>query len=244
MLNHESGRELIRDNYSRVVDRIGKVARESGRNPDEIRLVVVTKMHPIEVIQAAIDAGATDLGENYVEEAIPKIQALKNIPRLNWHMIGHVQSRKAQSVCEFFQYVHSVDSIKLAERLSRFAIIYNKPLPVWMEFNVSGEQSKSGWDISRNDDWDNIHSELKQIFPLPGLLFLGIMTVPPYSTNPEDSRPYYRQLRKFQEYSIKKLNLVGFTELSMGMSADFEVAIQEGSTCVRIGQAILGPRAG
>jgi pyridoxal phosphate enzyme (YggS family) len=233
---------IIRDNYQRVVERIASAAKIAGRNPDDIRLVVVTKTQPNDLIQAVIDAGATDLGENYVEEAIPKIVALDNTKGIKWHMIGHVQSRKALLVCEYFQYLHSLDSVKLAERLSKFSIEINKPLPVMMEFNVGGEVSKSGWNILTNENWENILRDIEKIIVLPGLNLMGVMTIPPYSTDPEVSRPYYRRLKKFKEYISVHFQLSGFKELSMGMSGDFEVAIQEGATWVRIGQAILGPR--
>ncbi len=234
--------ETIRGNLLRVKERIQRAAISADRHPSEIRLVVVTKTHPTHKIKAVIDAGATDLGENYVEEALPKIQALAEYPSIQWHMIGHVQRRKAQSVIEFFQYVHSVDSLRLAERLSHFALECGKTLPVWMEFNVSGEATKSGMNITSMEHWPDLLPEIEQILLLPGLSCLGLMTVPPFSADPELSRPYYQKLRNFQQFVIDRLHLQGFKELSMGMSSDFEVAIQEGSTCVRIGQAILGPR--
>jgi pyridoxal phosphate enzyme (YggS family) len=157
-------------------------------------------------------------------------------------MIGHLQSRKAQVFCRYFQYLHSLDSYKLAARIDRFDSEIGKRMPVWIEFNVAGEESKSGWDISDESTWEAVLPEVKQILNLPNIEVLGVMTVPPYSENPEDSRPYFQKLKKFQGFVIDQLQLAGFTGLSMGMSSDFEVAIQEGSTCVRIGQAILGPR--
>ncbi len=236
--------EMIRRNYTEVAKRVYQAATVAGRDPKEIRLVVVTKTQPVEVIQAVIDAGASNLGENYVEEAIPKIRELSGNPNISWHMIGHIQSRKAQDVCEYFQYVHSLDSLKLAERLSRSALNAHKSIPVWMEFNVGGEVSKSGWNIAEKGNWKNILPYLEKILPLPGMTFLGVMTVPPFSPDPETARPYYRRLKEFQSYILDHFKISGFKELSMGMSSDFEIAIQEGSTCVRIGQAILGPRAG
>lgn len=232
----------IRDNFLRIKDRIAKAARNAGRDPDGIQLVVVTKTHPVEVIQAVIEAGATDIGENYVDEAVPKIESLSQYTSLTWHMVGHVQSRKAQAVCEYFHYLHSLDSVKLAERLSRFTTVFEKTLPVFLELNVSGEASKSGWDVWVEENWSNILIDIKAILTLDRLDVLGLMTIPPFSIDPEASRSYYRRLRDFQEYAIDKLQLTGFRQLSIGMSSDFEVAIQEGSTCVRIGQAILGPR--
>ena len=235
---------IIRSNYNKVIERINISARNTGRNPKDIRLVVVTKTQPVEVLRYVMAAGATNFGENYVDEAIPKIQALTNNQTIRWHMIGHVQSRKAQNVCEYFQYMHSLDSVKLAERLNRFAITLDKSLSVWLEFNVSGEASKSGWDIERKEDWENILPDIEKIIALPNINILGVMTVPPYSTDPEASRPLYKRLHKFQQFIVDHFQLTAFNELSMGMSSDFEVAIQEGSTCLRIGQAILGPRIG
>jgi pyridoxal phosphate enzyme (YggS family) len=235
---------IIRDNYQRVIERIQNTAIKTGRNPDDIRLVVVTKTQPVDVIHTLIEAGARDFGENYIEEAIPKIKALSMIEELHWHMIGHVQSRKAQSVCEYFQFIHSLDSVKLAERLSRFTQMMDKTIPLWMEFNVSGEVSKFGWDITNEENWENILPDIEKIRNLPNLDMVGVMTVPPYALNPEASRPYYKLLKKFLEYVIDRIQMKSFRELSIGMSADFEVAIEEGATNVRIGQAILGPRSG
>ena len=232
----------IYDNYLSVLDRITKAAKNAGRDPDDIRLVVVTKTQPIEAIQAVVEAGATDLGENYVEEALPKITGLKSEKAIKWHMIGHLQSRKVLPVCEYFQYLHSLDSLKLAEKLARNASELNISLPVMLEFNVGGEESKSGWNIWINENWDDILSDIENIIALPALNLLGVMTITPYSPNPEESRPYYQRLRKFQEIVINHFKLSNFTDLSIGMSGDFEIAIQEGSTWVRVGQAIFGSR--
>ncbi len=234
----------IQDNYKRVLERIEKAARDAGRKPQEIRLVVVTKTKPVDTVKDVVEAGARDFGENYVEEAIPKIQAFAENKGLRWHMIGHLQSRKAQLACEYFHYLHSLDSIKLAARLCRSAKTMGKTLPVWLEFNVSGEETKFGWNISHEENWDSVLADIGRIYELPNIDLLGLMTVPPFSDDPEASRPYFRQLKKFQEFVMRQLNPSNFRELSIGMSSDFEVAIQEGSTCVRIGQAILGPRSG
>jgi pyridoxal phosphate enzyme (YggS family) len=233
---------MTHDNYNRVLDRIHLAARLAGRNESSIRLVVVTKTHPLEMVNEVIAAGATDLGENYIEEAILKINAISNNKSINWHMIGHLQSRKAQNFCQYFQFLHSLDSVKLAERIGRFASEVGKIIPVWLEFNVGGEVSKSGWDISDGNSWGALLPEIAKIISLPNIEALGAMTIPPYSDDPELSRPYFSKLREFQAFVIDQLQPPNFRELSMGMSSDFEVAIQEGSTCVRIGQAIFGPR--
>jgi pyridoxal phosphate enzyme (YggS family) len=232
----------IRQNYQIVLERITKAAESAGRDPSEIHLVVVTKTQTVDKIQEAIEAGALDLGENYIEDAIPKIGYFKDTKNINWHMIGHVQSRKSLLVCQYFNYLHSLDSVKLANRIDKFAGDLGKTLPVWLEFNTSGEESKSGWNIWNENNWSAILSEIESILSLTQIKLLGLMTMPPYSINPDDSRPYFLKLRKFQEFMSKHFNLTGFDGLSMGMSGDFEVAIQEGSTCVRIGQAIFGQR--
>jgi len=234
----------IQSNYQRIVANITEKAFQSGRRPDEVQLVVVTKTQPLELIREVIEAGATNIGENYVEEAIPKIAGLVSSRNIKWHMIGHVQSRKALSICEYFNYLHSLDSLKLAEKLSKCAGEISKELPVMLEFNVGGEVTKSGWDISIAEYWGKILVDIRKIITLPGLHVMGFMTIPPYSNDPESSRPFYRKLRNFQDYASEKLGFSGFTELSMGMSGDYQVAIQEGSTWLRIGQAIFGPRSG
>jgi PLP dependent protein len=240
-INQET-RKLIYDNYQCIIERIKHTALNAGRDPADIKLIVVTKIRSIDEITCVIEAGARNLGENYIEEAIPKILALEKFKDIQWHMIGHLQSRKTQDFCNYFHYLHSLDSSKLAERISRYAQLNNKIYRVWLEFNISGEESKSGWNIWEEDNWAVLLPEIEKIMTYQNLDILGLMTVPPFSENPEDARPYFRKLRKFQQFIIKNLHPKNFTELSIGMSSDFEVAIQEGSTCVRIGQAILGPR--
>lgn len=234
--------KTIQTNYTKVIARINEVALTSGRDPQSIRLVVVTKTQPVDIIRCVIEAGATNLGENYIEEAIPKIDSLKNYKDIKWHMIGHLQSRKAENFYSYFDYIHSLDSIKLAKKICQFASVDNKVIPVWLEFNIGGEFSKFGWNISNEHDWDTILPDIEQIVYLPNLNVLGAMTIPPYFEDPEASRPFYQRLRAFQSHVINRLHPPNFRELSMGMSSDFEVAIQEGSTCLRIGQAILGSR--
>lgn len=232
----------IRDHYEKTLERIAGAAKKAGRQPQEIRLVVVTKTQPIEVVEAVIEAGARYLGENYAEQAVPKIQALSASASVEWHMIGHVQSRKADLVCEYFNYLHSLDSLKLAMRLDRQAGARGKVLPVLLEFNLGGEESKFGWTVSRESDWQTLIPELEQILELPHLAVKGLMGMAPLSTVPEDARPFYRRLRSIQKTLQQHLPQVDWSELSMGMSGDFEVAVQEGATWVRIGQKIFGPR--
>ncbi len=232
----------IRANYEHILERMERAARDSGRRGDAVRLVVVTKKQPVETIRAAVEAGARWLGENYAEEALPKILALSAEKGVEWHMIGHVQSRKAGLIGQHFDWVHSLDSVKLAERLDRFAGEAGRTLPVLLELNIGEEESKSGWKAADQAQWPALLPEIARILPLAHLKVVGLMTMPPLFPHPEQSRPYFRRLAALRDYLSVQLPGVDLRELSMGTSADFEVAIQEGATIVRVGQAILGPR--
>ena len=234
---------MIEANYLQVLKRIQRAASSVGKDGQAIKLVVVTKGQPIEKVRKIIDAGAFNLGENYPEDAIPKIKAFDEIADLSWHMIGHVQSRKARMVCEYFDLVHSVDSLKLAIRLDRFAGELNKKLRVLLEFNVSGEVTKYGFHAWRNDAFQTWKEDLNTIIKLTNIEICGLMTIAPYAPNPEDVRPYFQRLKTLQTILKKEYPKTNWLELSMGMSADFEVAIQEGATIVRVGEAILGKRS-
>jgi PLP dependent protein len=241
------GTEVIRRNYSRVLEQIDCAARSAGRDPSTIRLLVVTKGHPVEVVQQAVAAGIRLLGENYVEEAVEKIQALvgagiAGASELEWHMIGHLQSRKARLVCEHFAYLHALDSLKLAERLDRFAAELGRKLPVLLECNVSGEQTKFGYPVWSEDGWPELAGEFARLLDLQHLQVSGLMTMAPFFDEPEPARPYFQRLRRFQAFLINNLPQTDWAELSMGMSGDFTVAVQEGATLVRVGTAIMGAR--
>jgi PLP dependent protein len=235
--------ELIRERYLSTLELIAGAAKRSGRGPDSARLVVVTKTQPLEVVQAAINAGAGILGENYPEEGAMKIQSLREFSAVEWHMIGHIQSRKAQTVAQNFNLVHSLDSVKLASRLSRFSEEAARRLPVLLEFNVGGEESKSGWDASTEERWPELVNEAAAVLALAHLQVRGLMTMPPLGTTAEESRPYFQKLRRLQEFFSSQFPQADFGELSMGTSTDFEVAVEEGATLVRVGTAIVGPRA-
>jgi hypothetical protein len=234
--------DQIRSNYQKVLEQSARAARVVNRAPEEIQLIVVTKGHSLESVQTVIGCGANRLGENYVEEAEEKIKALTDNAELEWHMIGHIQSRKAQAVCQKFAWVQSLDSLKLAVRLDRFAGEMGIQLPVLLECNVSGEESKFGWPAWETDHWPILREQFSQIVDLPNLVVKGLMTMPPYFDYPELARPHFVRLRKLQGYLAKSLPSQSWRELSMGMSGDFEVAIQEGATIIRVGTAILGPR--
>jgi len=231
----------IERNYKEIRERIVTAARRADRDPDCVRLVVVTKGQPLQAVEHVVAAGARCLGENYVEEALPKIQALAG-NEIEWRMIGHVQSRKAREIVENFSGCDALDSLRLAIRLDRFAAQAGRRLPVLLECNVSGETSKFGFAAWDRNNWPGLATELAQVVELPNLQVRGLMTMPPVFDDPQRARPYFQCLRELQKYLGERLPQVNWSELSMGMSGDFEIAIQEGATLVRIGTAIMGPR--
>ena len=232
----------IREQYRHTLDQIATAARKSDRNPDEVRLVVVTKSQAVETVQAAIEAGVRLFGENYPEEGVMKIQSLAGQSGVEWHMIGHVQSRKARLVADHFALLHSLDSLKLARRLDRFAGEGNRVLPVLLEFNVGGEESKSGWNASDESQWESNLPEIAALLDLSHLRVEGLMTMPPLETDPEDSRRHFQHLRRLRDFLTSQFPRADWRELSMGTSADYTVAVEEGATLVRVGTAIVGAR--
>jgi len=230
----------ITDRYHAILERIAAAARRSGRPPESVRLIVVTKGHGIESIRQVVEAGAHRLGENYVEESAPKIAALQGAG-ISWHMIGHVQSRKARSVAERFHWVHSLDRIKLARRLNA-AVSGGSGLSVLLECNVSGEASKFGWPAWDERTWPALADEAAALLDFPALQVRGLMTMAPYTADPEAARPVFRTLRRLRDFLARRVPQAQWEHLSMGMSGDFEVAIEEGATFVRVGTAIMGPR--
>ncbi|MDD2922309.1 MAG: YggS family pyridoxal phosphate-dependent enzyme [Anaerolineales bacterium] len=234
--------QSIREKYLRALENIAEAARGAGRDPAGVRLVTVTKTQSVDVVRAAIEAGIPILGENYPEEGVMKIQSLLNFSAVEWHMIGHVQSRKAQLVAENFNFLHSLDSLKLAKKLDRFCGEAARILPVLLEFNVGGEESKSGWDASDESRWSALLGDVSAVIALPNLQLRGLMTMPPLGETAEFSRPFFRKLKRLQTYLQERFPQTSLSELSMGASADYEVAVQEGATFVRIGTSIVGAR--
>ncbi len=232
----------IQERYQAVLAKIEAAEKRAGREAGSARLVVVTKSQPIEVVRAAIEAGVNTLGENYPEEGATKIQSLADFSAVEWHMIGHVQSRKAALVAANFNYLHSLDSLKLATRLDRFCGEAGRRLPTLLEFNVGDEESKSGWMAGNEARWPELVEDVDAILKLPHLEVHGLMTMPPIDENAELSRPFFQKLTSLQKYLQDRFPQADFTELSMGTSTDFEVAVQEGATLVRVGTAIVGPR--
>lgn len=232
----------IRLKYERVLENISRAARKAGRAPSSIKLVVVTKSHPVELASAAIESGARILGENYAEEGLGKIKAIGDIADLEWHMIGHIQSRKAELVVRNYSLIHSLDSFKLATRLSQVAKSLDWSQPVLIQVNVSGEESKFGYSAWNDDQFPPLFDEIEKILSLSSLKVQGLMTVPPFVDDSELVRPYFSRVRMLRDKLIENFPGVDWSDLSMGMSADYVVAIEEGATYVRVGSAILGER--
>jgi hypothetical protein len=241
--------DSIARNLAQVQARIAEAALGTGRKPEDVTLVAVTKTHPAEMVAAAYEAGARDFGENRVGEGTAKIPAVRDAiagPPPRWHMVGHVQSRKAQAVVEHFDYVHSVDRLKIAERLSRFAQEAGLTLPVLLECNVSGEESKYGFDLAGWEQTevhrDAFFATVEEVLTLPGLAVRGLMTMAPFVADPETVRPVFASLRGLLDTLRERFPSGDWRHLSMGMTDDFEVAVEEGSTMVRVGRAIFGAR--
>jgi PLP dependent protein len=226
-------------NIASLQQRIADAARRAGRNPESITLMAVSKTQPVERIREAYAASLRVFGENRVQEFSGKIEALHGLRDAEWHMIGHLQTNKAGKTAELFAAVDSVDSLKLAEKLDESAQSRNKKLSVLIEINVGGESAKTGIALHSPELEDLLLAAPR----LEALQFRGLMTVPPFTDDPEGARPYFRKLRELRDtIASRKLTAVAMDQLSMGMSHDFEVAIEEGSTCVRIGTAIFGNR--
>jgi pyridoxal phosphate enzyme (YggS family) len=233
----------IRERLLAVRTRIGQAAGRAGRDPSAITLVAVSKTHSAEQIREAAEAGQLNFGENRIEEAGPKIVSLTGFDRLEWHMIGHVQSRKAREVAAAgFALVHSVDTLKLAERLGHFAVEAGRHQAVLLEMNVSGQASKAGFRAEARELWPALLPGMRQVMELPGLEMRGLMTMAPQVPNPELARPYFERLRQLLDFLAEHLTFGPAPVLSMGMTDDFEVAIESGATMVRIGRAIFGER--
>jgi pyridoxal phosphate enzyme (YggS family) len=229
----------ISANISSVQERITAAARRAGRNLDDVILMAVSKTQPPERIYEAYGAGLRTFGENRVQEFAGKAQALRDLNAAEWHMIGHLQTNKAAKTAELFRAVDSVDSLKLAEKLDAAARTLGRKLDVLIEINVGGEAAKTGVA----SDSPALDELLIAAPRLEALVFCGLMTVPPFSDDPQGARPYFRKLRELRaRIAARKLPAVGMDQLSMGMSHDFEVAIEEGSTGVRVGTAIFGER--
>jgi hypothetical protein len=227
----------IQDNLRTIRKKIDTAAGGCGRNPEDITLVGVSKKMPVEKLRQAIDAGLTDLGENYIQEAVDKIDAIGR-PAVCWHFIGHLQSNKARFAVQYFDLIHTVDKIKLAKEIDKQAQKIDKRQKVLVQVNIAEEETKSGADARE------VVELAKAVTQFENLELQGLMCMPPFFDDPEDARPYFRHLVKIKEQIVAAgVNDEAMCHLSMGMSHDFAVAIQEGATLVRVGTAIFGSRS-
>ncbi len=224
----------LAENLQSIQQRIAAACARAGRSPESVTLIAVSKTHPPDAVAEAAKLGLLAFGENKVQEAKAKIPLCPG--RLRWHMLGHLQSNKCRDAVSLFEMVQSVDSLSLAEELSKRADQASKTLPILLEVNIVGEASKFGYRPEK------VLEELAQINALPRLEIHGLMTVPPWSPTPEKVRPVFRQLRELKMECEQKLG-APLPHLSMGMTGDFEIAIEEGATMVRIGTALFGERS-
>jgi pyridoxal phosphate enzyme (YggS family) len=225
----------LQDNLDSIHQRIRAVCERAGRAPESVTLMAVSKSHPPETVRAAADCGQVFFGENKVQEAKAKIPLCPG--KLRWHFIGHLQSNKVRDAVDLFEMVQGVDSLALAREISKRCEQAAKTLPILLEVNVAGEASKFGYAPER------LLAELNELNALPKIEIHGLMAIPPFAPVAEKARPYFRRLRELKTACEQVLG-TPLPQLSMGMSGDFEVAIEEGATLVRIGTALFGPRAG
>jgi len=229
----------ISDNIARVKQRISDVAARVGRNPNSITLMAVSKVVEPERIHQAYEAGIRVFGENRVQEFADKTSAVQDLAQAEWHLIGHLQSNKANKASGLFHAIDSVDSVRLAQKLDQAAQQAGKILPILIEVNVGGEDNKSGIAPGSRE----LEELLNSASSLQSLQVQGLMTIPPYTEDPEGARTYFRKLRDLRDQiAARKFPGIRMEVLSMGMSHDFEIAIEEGSTCIRVGTAIFGER--
>jgi pyridoxal phosphate enzyme, YggS family len=229
----------IAENILQVQERIATAARRAGRKADEITLMGVSKTFPAEAIRKAYVAGVRVFGENRVQEFAGKVEALRDLSDARWHLIGHLQTNKAAKAVELFDAIDTVDSVRAADKLNSSAGSSNKKLSILIEINIGGEAAKSGVA----PDSDELEKILDGASGWGNLRVRGLMTVPPYSDEPEAVRPHFQMLRRIRDRIASRSSpRVGVEVLSMGMSHDFEIAIEEGSTCIRVGTAIFGKR--
>ena len=227
--------ETIAQRLEAIRRRVERAARKAGRDPAGIRLIAVSKTKPVSMIREAVAAGVTDLGENYIQEAREKIPQVAG--EVRWHFIGHLQTNKAKYAARLFDWIHTIDRNEIADVLNRRAEIEDRVLKVLIEVNVGKEATKSG--VMEED----LLSLVEHVATLPRLSLRGLMVIPPLALDPEEARGYFIKTRRLaEEIAAREIPNVSMEELSMGMTSDFEVAIEEGSTMIRVGTAIFGPR--
>ena len=232
----------IVEKYHAIARRTAAAAVSAHRDPAEITIIVVTKGQPAEKMLPLLELGVRDFGENYPEETEQKLTAFDPTVGIRWHMIGHLQSRKSAIIARYFSMYHSVDRLDIMEKIQRHLEQEEKVLPVMAEVNISGEATKGGFEATERSDWALVAQQLKTITSYPRIQLTGLMCMPPLAQNPEDNLPYFAAARELRDYLRDEHGLAGLVNLSMGTREDFEAAVREGATHIRIGQAILGPR--
>ncbi|MCR4617136.1 MAG: YggS family pyridoxal phosphate-dependent enzyme [Lachnospiraceae bacterium] len=226
---------MIAENYKNVLEKVNNAATGAGRDPKEVTLIAVSKTKPLEMLKEAYEAGARDFGENHVQELITKIPEMPN--DIRWHMIGHLQRNKVKYIVGKVYLIHSVDSLRLAEEISKESVKAGVVSNILIEVNASGEESK--WGGSLNESRELV----KAAASLPGICIKGLMTVAPYTENPEENRRYFSALKQLLvDMNAENTDNISMGELSMGMTGDYEVAVSEGATYVRVGTGIFGER--
>lgn len=234
----------IADNVAQVREKIATACARANRSIDDVQLIAISKRQPVNDIMLAADAGVQHFGENRVEEVMEKIPLMESNQVITWHMVGHIQSRKAKFVPSFFDIVHSVDSVQIAQKLAN-SVKKNEHLRVLIQANMSGEETKSGFNAVGWRNKPNIHDMLwqqfREILAIPQIHVLGLMTMAPIVTHMEQTRPVFADLVELRDALAESFE-IPLSELSMGMTDDFPIAVEEGATMVRVGRAIFGER--
>lgn len=227
--------EEIRQNIAQVEEKIAAAAKRAGRNPEDILLLAVSKTKPVELIREAVACGLHFLGENKVQEIMDKYEPMGE--GIHWHLIGHLQTNKVKYIVDKVDMIHSVESVKLAEEINKRAAAANVVMDVLVEVNIAQEESKFGVKV------EDTEAFIREIAPLPHIRVRGLMTVAPFVENPEENRAYFRKMRELLvDINDKRIDNINMDTLSMGMTGDYEVAIEEGATIVRVGTGIFGER--
>ena len=234
--------EHIQANLAEVRQIISQAALKSGRTAEDITILAITKHQELEVMVAAYNCGLKNFGESYLQEALEKMEDFAEVDDIRWDMVGHVQSRKAKDVAEHFHTVHSLDSLKLARLLSANRPAELPALEVFLEVNLGNEETKSGLPIESEQDLAGLTKLAEEVQQMEGLKLVGLMGMPPLFDDPEKSRPYFQKLKQAQDYLNNQNETFDLKQISAGTSHDFAVAIEEGSTIIRLGEALLGPR--
>lgn len=226
---------MLQRNLEEVQEKIQEACKRAGRDPKEVTLIAVSKTKPVEMLQTVYNCGTRDFGENKVQEMCGKMETLPK--DINWHMIGHLQTNKVKYIIGKTKLIHSVDSVHLAKEISKQAVKHNVSADILIEVNIAQEETKFGINV------DETLKMVKEIAVMPNIKIKGLMTIAPYVTNPEDNRQYFRGIKQLAvDINNQNIDNVSMDTLSMGMTGDYEVAVEEGATLVRVGTGIFGER--